>query len=99
MPKKSAAQLDSEIAVARMIGRHVASKWHGRADGESVQWKSFGASMTDVLVRDVPSNRLNWHASQGLTPIDGKGPLPSRTEVRESRRREMALPQNQGSLG
>jgi hypothetical protein len=27
MPKKSAAQLDSEIAVARMIGRHVASKW------------------------------------------------------------------------
>jgi len=89
MSKKSAAQLSSEIAVARMIGRHVESKWHGLADGEIIQWAPFGAAMTDVLVRDVGSGRLSWYASHGLTPIDGNGPLPSRAEVRESRRGEM----------
>lgn len=87
--KKTAAQLDSEIAAARMIGRHVKSGWHSLVDGEIVQWEPFGAALTDVLVRDVASGKLSWYASHGLKPIDGKGPLPSRDEAREVNRRTM----------
>lgn len=80
----------SEAMVARMIGRRVKSGWHGLVDGEIIQWEPFGAGGTDVLVRDVASGRLSWYASHGLTPIDGMGPLPSRSEVRKIREAEMA---------
>jgi hypothetical protein len=43
-----------------------------------------------VLVRDVATGKLTWHASHGLTPIDGRGALPSRTAVRKIRDEEMA---------
>ena len=59
-------------------------------DGKILQWEPFGAGTTDVLVRDVASGKLSWYASHGLTPIDGQGPLPSRTEVRKLRETEMA---------
>ena len=85
-PIKSA----SEDIVAQMIGRHVKSGWHGLVDGEILQWEPFGAGTTDVLVRDVASGKLSWYASHGLTPIDGQGPLPSRTEVRKLRETETA---------
>jgi hypothetical protein len=89
--KKSAspAQLTSEAVVAQMIGRRVKSGWHGLVDGEIIQWEPFGAGGTDVLVKDVTSGHLSWYASHGLTPIDGKGPLPSRSEVRRIREAEM----------
>lgn len=80
----------SEDIVAQMIGRHVKSGWSGLVDGEILQWEPFGAGTTDVLVRDVASGHQSWHASHSLTPIDGKGPLPSRTEVRKLREAEMA---------
>ena len=86
---KTAAQLDSEIAIAMMIGRRVKSPWHGLVEGKIIKWEPFGAGMTDVLVRDVATGNEAWYASSGLTPIDGAGPLPSRSDVRESRRREM----------
>lgn len=81
----------SEDIIAQMIGRHVKSGWHGLVDGEILQWEPFGAGTTDVLVRDVASGKLSWYASHGLTPIDGQGPLPSRTEVRKLREAEMAV--------
>lgn len=79
----------SEAMVARMTGRHVKSGWHGLVDGEIIQWEPFGAGGTDVLVKDVASGHLTWHASHGLTPIDDKGPLPSRSAVRRIREAEM----------
>ena len=82
--------MTSETILAHMIGRHVKSGWSGLADGEILEWEPFGASGTDVLVRDVATGKLTWHASHGLTPIDGRGPLPSRTEVRKIRDEEMA---------
>ena len=85
---KTPATLNSEIAVARMINRHVKSGWHGLVDGVITKWEPFGAGMTDVLVRDVSNGHEAWYASHGLTPIDNKGPLPSRAEVRELRRHE-----------
>jgi hypothetical protein len=81
----------SEGIVAQMIGRHVKSGWHGLIDGVILQWEPFGAGTTDVLVRDVASGKLSWYASHGLTPIDGQGPLPSRTEVRKLREAEMKV--------
>jgi hypothetical protein len=80
----------SAAVVARTIGRHVKSGWYGLVDGEILQWEPFGAGTTDVLVKDVASGKLSWHAINGLTPIDGKGPLPSRTQVRKLREAEMA---------
>lgn len=79
----------SETMVAKMIGRRVKSGWHGLVDGEILQWEPFGAGGTDVLVKDVSSGNLTWYASHGLTPIDGKGPLPSRSKVRALREAEM----------
>jgi hypothetical protein len=76
--------------VERMIGRRVKSGWHGLVDGEIIQWEPFGAGMTDVLVKDAASGKLTWYASHGLSPIDGKGPLPSREGVRKIRDTEMA---------
>lgn len=84
-----AAKSASEKMVAKMIGRRVKSGWHGLIDGEILQWEPFGAGGTDVLVKDAESGRLVWYASHGLKPIDGKGPLPSRTKVREIRDAEM----------
>jgi hypothetical protein len=81
----------SEALVAQMTGRHVKSGWHGLVDGEIIQWEPFGAGGTDVLVKDVTNGRLSWYASHGLTPIDGKGPLPSRSEVRKIREAEMKV--------
>jgi len=83
-------KITSEDIVAQMIGRHVKSGWYGLVDGEILQWEPFGAGGTDVLVKDVSSGKLSWHASHSLTPIDGRGPLPSRTEVRKIREAEMA---------
>jgi len=83
--------MTSEALLAQMIGRHVKSGWSGLADGEIIEWEPFGPSGTDVLVRDVTTGKLTWHASHGLTPIDGRGPLPSRTEVRKIRDEEMAV--------
>ena len=79
----------SEAVVAQMVGRHVKSGWHGLVDGEILQWEPFGAGLTDVLVKDAASGDVSWHASHGLTPIDGRGPLPSRAEVRKLREAEM----------
>lgn len=79
----------SDDIVAQMIGRHVKSGWHGLADGEIIQWDPFGAGMTDVLVRNDASGHQSWYASHGLTPIDGRGPLPSRAEVRKLREAEV----------
>lgn len=87
----SPVQLTSEILVTRMIGRRVKSDWHRLIDGEIIQWEPFGAGGTDVLVKDVASGHLAWYASHGLTPIDGKGPLPSRSEVRRIREAEMEV--------
>ena len=74
--------------VARMLGRRVKSGWNNLVDGEIIQWEPFGAGGTDVLVKDA-SGHLTWYASHGLTPIDGKGPLPSRATVREIRDAEI----------
>jgi len=87
--KKTAKQLDREIDAARMIGRHVKSAWHGLTDGEIVKWEPLGAAMTDVLVRDTATGKESWYASYGLTPIDGKGPLPSRSKAQERNRQAM----------
>lgn len=87
---RSPAQFTSEAVVDQMIGRRVKSGWHGLIDGEIIQWEPFGAGVTDVLVKDVASGHLRWYASHGLTPIDGRGPLPSRSEVRRIREAEMA---------
>lgn len=81
----------SELMVTQMIGRRVKSGWHGLADGEIIQWEPFGAGSTDVLVKDSSSGHLSWYASHGLTPIDGRGPLPSRAEVRKIRDAEMKV--------
>lgn len=94
--RSHATKSRSEAMVAKMIGRHVKSSWYGLVDGEIIQWEPFGAGGTDVLVKpvaivaDVGSMRLTWYASHGLTPIDGKGPLPSRAKVRKLRETEMA---------
>jgi hypothetical protein len=85
-----ATKSTSEAMVERMIGRRVKSGWHGLVDGEIIQWEPFGAGMTDVLVKDAASGKLTWYASHGLSPIDGKGPLPSREAVRKIRDAEMA---------
>lgn len=82
--------MTSEAIIAQMIGRHVKSGWSGLADGEILEWEPFRASGTDVLVKDVATGKLTWHGSHGLTPIDGRGPLPSRTEVRKIRDEEIA---------
>lgn len=82
--------MTSERILAQMIGRHVKSGWSGLVDGEILQWEPFGGGGTDVLVRDVTTGKETWHASHGLTPIDGRGPLPSRAEVRKIRDEEMA---------
>ena len=94
-PKKTrrvvhATKNSSEAMVEKMIGRRVKSGWHGLVDGEIIQWEPFGAGMTDVLVKDAESGKLTWYASHGLSPIDGKGPLPSRAGVRKIREAEMA---------
>ena len=83
-----ATKSSSEAMVARMIGRRVKSGWHNLVDGEILQWEPFGAGGTDVLVKDT-TGHLSWYASHGLTPIDGKGPLPSRSTVREIRDAEV----------
>ena len=90
-PSHATIKISSEGIVAQMIGRHVKSGWHGLVDGEILQWEPFGAGMTDVLVRDVVSGKLSWYASHDLTPIDGQGPLPARTEVRKLREAEMKV--------
>lgn len=79
----------SQKMVDRMIGRHVKDNWTGLVDGEIIQWEPFGAGLTDVLVKAADTGKLTWYASHGLKPIDGKGPLPSRTKVRELREAEM----------
>jgi hypothetical protein len=79
----------SERMLGRMIGRHVKSDWHKLVDGEILRWEPFGAGLTDVLVRDVASGQESWYASHGLKPIDGKGRLPSRPDVRKIRDAEM----------
>jgi hypothetical protein len=84
-----ATKSSSEAMVDRMIGRRVKSGWHGIVDGEIIQWEPFGAGMTDALVKDAASGTLTWYASHGLSPIDGKGPLPSRAGVRKMREAEM----------
>lgn len=81
--------MTSEAIVAQMIGRHVKSGWSGLVDGKILQWEPFGAGLTDVLVEDVASGKHSWYASHSLTPIDGGGPLPSRTEVQKLREEEM----------
>jgi hypothetical protein len=86
--RKTAAQLDREIASVVMIGRRVKSLWHGLVDGEIIEWQPLGAAMTDVFVRDNATGKTSWYASYGLTPIDGKGPLPSRREAQERNRQE-----------
>lgn len=85
------APLTSEALVAQMIGRRVKSGWTGLVNGEIIQWEPFNAGGTDVLVKDSDSGHLTWYASHGLTPIDGKGPLPSRSEVRRIREEEMKV--------
>lgn len=79
----------SANVVGKMIGRHVKSDWNKLVDGEILQWEPFGAGGTDVLVRGVDSGHQSWYASYGLKPIDGKGPLPSRSDVRKLREAEM----------
>lgn len=88
-PVVHATKSISEAMVSRMIGRRVKSGYHGLVDGEIRQWEPFGAGGTDVLVKDA-SGHLAWYASHGLTPIDGEGPLPSRSGVRKAREAEMA---------
>jgi len=87
---RHAAKSASEALVTKMLGRRVKSGWDGLVDGEILQWDPFGAGGTDVLVKDAASGNLTWYASHGLTPIDGKGALPSRSEVRKLREAEMA---------
>jgi hypothetical protein len=89
-----ATKLTSETLLTQMIGRRVKSGWHGLVDGKILQWEPFGAGGTDVFVRDAASGRESWYASHGLTPIDGKGPLPSRTEIRKIRQAEMDTSMN-----
>lgn len=64
-----------------MIGRRVKSAWFGLTDGEIVEWQPLGHAMCDVRVRDAATSRDCWYGSHSLTPIDGKGPLPSRREA------------------
>ena len=84
-----ATKTKSQKMLDRMIGRHVKDGWSGLVDGEITKWEPFGAGMTDVLVKDVSSGKLTWYGSEGLKPIDGKGPLPSRRTIREIREAEM----------
>lgn len=73
-----------------MIGRHVSSAWYGLVDGVIERWEPLGCAATDVLVRDVTSGSLCWYASHSFTPIDGLGPLPSRSEAQLQRDHEIA---------
>jgi hypothetical protein len=94
LARSSSRRTATATLLTQMIGRRVKSGWHGLVDGKILQWEPFGAGGTNVFVRDAASGRESWYASHGLTPIDGKGPLPSRTEIRKIRQAEMDTSMN-----
>lgn len=66
-----------------MIGRRVKS-WSRDDAGTVVEWEPLTpGTMTDTLVQYDDGSKC-WHASSGLQPVDGQGPLPSRREAQRA---------------
>lgn len=70
----------SQDVIRSMVGRRVSA--YGLGDGTVERWEPYSAGMTDTLVA-FDSGKQVWVGSRELRPVDGRGGLPDRYDVRE----------------
>lgn len=69
-----------------LVGRIVRGVYDDKV-GEVTRWEPYGSQMCDALVSYRDGTEC-WHGSSSLVPMDGYGPLPSRTTAQAMAREE-----------